>query len=790
VGWAWKGASVRPIDELSTDTLVYQAVQRHFRNAVVSHLRSCLKGAFPDTWFDQLRRPFKEEEWQKIISGVELVKAGGNTNRDYQDEFDYLSVNHFFNIFDCHFKILIPDSELPSDEYLPKLRQDVLAWLREIKSVRDPISHPPEQDLAPLDAWRAVDSARRVLRKLHLEKAASKIADIADGLLEHIYQPSPREMLSPVDDTLPPPEAIVVGFVGRQEELNQLRSWFADPELRRWLLAGDGGKGKSSLAYEFAHEIRAASPPNLSGVFWVSAKKRRFDEGAVTEVRTPDFSDLDTLLETLLLAYGWAEEAGKGLEAKRVSVLGLLDQFPSLVVIDDLDWVEADLEDDIHEFLNVQVPQTHSKILITSRRQFIGMGKTCTVVKGLGPEEANSFIDSRLALMELPSELFPSEVRQEILEVCEGSPLYMEDLLRFCKFLPPRRAIETWRSKSGDKVRQYALVREIEMLSPTAKDVLGVFSLLEGSVSVLELQGVMGRSEQDVIEAVDELRKMYLVAAPDIIEGVPAFSVNRNLASLMRSALKESPQKELELRNAIRAVFGRGFGRAQAPEVGDYCRQAHVFVKANRAEDAEMALNTGLEKHPNHPRLLGMLGWVFKCWRPRRTADARSVWERAAQLKARDREMYIHWAAMELDEHEWGRAAEIAELGAEVCGSKEAEDWQLLSYAGYARSKLGQACKFSGDSVRARTELDIADYILSRAIPLAHKAGAKAFYLSRTYRSWVINARERNDRQAMCSRLATWLEWNADAPFARDFARQYRETCPQVRRYVGVAANE
>jgi hypothetical protein len=238
------------------------------------------------------------------------------------------------------------------------------------------------------------------------------------------------------------------------------------------------------------------------------------------------------------------------------------------------------------------------------------MGKSCTVIKGLDAEEADTFIESRLAVMELPSEAFPAELREEVIDVCEGSPLYMEDLLRFCKFLPPRKAIDTWGSKSGEKVRQYALVREIEMLSAEAKDVLGLCSLLEGSVSVLELQRVLGKSEETVIEAVDELRKMYLVPAPEIIEGVPRFSVNRNLALLMRSALKESPQKELELKNAIRAIFGRGFGRELDREVREYCRQSRVLAKASRVEEAESTLRTGLERYPNHPRLLGMLGWV------------------------------------------------------------------------------------------------------------------------------------------------------------------------------------
>jgi hypothetical protein len=63
----------------------------------------------------------------------------------------------------------------------------------------------------------------------------------------------------------------------------------------------------------------------------------------------------------LLLAYVWTEDAGKSVDAKRLSVLGLLEQFPSLVVIDDLDSIETELEDDIHEFLNVHVPQLRAR---------------------------------------------------------------------------------------------------------------------------------------------------------------------------------------------------------------------------------------------------------------------------------------------------------------------------------------------------------------------------------------------------------------------------------------------
>lgn len=774
--------------DLSTNALVYEAVQRHFRNAVVNHLRERLQANFPTTWLDELKKPFKTEEWEGICSGVELVKAGGNVEQDYRDEFDYLSVNHFFNLFERHFKVLIPETELPSDDYLPKLRQDFLGWLREIKSVRDPVAHPPQQDLPTHDAWRVVDSCRRVLTKLHLDESIKRVEKIRDHLSETLYRPAPPDIFSAIDDTLPPSESVVIDFVGRRLQLTQLRSWFADPLSRRWLLVGDGGKGKSAIAYEFASEVRAASPDGLAGVFWISAKRRKFDEGTVVEIAQPDFYNLDSLLDSLLTAYGWTEDLEKSTEAKRLTALGLLDEFPSLLVVDDLDSIQADHEDDVHEFLTLEVPKTATKILITSRRQFIGLGKTCTVIEGLTKKEADVFIESRLGLLDIRREALNDSTRSEIIEVCEASPLYMEDLLRFCKFLPPRKAIQSWRSKPGNEVRQYALVREIEMLSSQAREALGVCSLLDGAVSVLELQRVLGLDEDTVIEAVDELRKMYLVPAPEIVEGIPRFTVNRNLASLMRSALRQSPQKELELRNAIRQVFEEGLGKAHAKEVSEFSRQARVLVETNRFDDAERAIRAGLEKYPNHPKLLGMLGWVYKNWDPRRTADARSEWERASQLRSQERSMYFHWSSMEQDEGNWEKAAEIAEIGAERCGSRAHEDWRLLWAAGYARSRCGQALKLAGRQDEAKAQLEAADYTLRRAVRLGKDASADPEDISRAYRSWVITARERGDLAGVCSRLIEWLEWRPDSAMALELAEQYSTRFPDLHRFLKVPA--
>jgi EAL domain-containing protein (putative c-di-GMP-specific phosphodiesterase class I) len=42
---------------------------------------------------------------------------------------------------------------------------------------------------------------------------------------------------------------------------------------------------------------------------------------------------------------------------------------------------------------------------------------------------------------------------QKIIDVTEGSPLYMEDLLRLCRSLKVSEAIDRWRQNKGDAAR-------------------------------------------------------------------------------------------------------------------------------------------------------------------------------------------------------------------------------------------------------------------------------------------------------------------------------------------------
>ena len=327
---------------MTTDSILYEAVQRVFRNAVVRHLRTTLMTEYPDDWLAQLQKPFKSEEWDRIVSSVEESAALGLISRQCQDEFDYLSINHFYNLYDTHLTRLLPLNERPDPQLLPKVRQQLLAWFREVKAVRDPMSHPPEDELHAADALRTVDSARRILRKLNLEEADSSLQPLYEELIYRLSTVSQSSPMSSIDDTLPPQESIVVDFVGRQSQLSQLWQWLFSEDLKRWIIVGEGGKGKTSIAFRFAADARehALGSLQLHGVFWLSAKRRRFSEGTALSITTPDFVDLGSALDRILLDYGWANDIVKSSEAKKLTVLELLDTLPVLLVVDDLDSLE------------------------------------------------------------------------------------------------------------------------------------------------------------------------------------------------------------------------------------------------------------------------------------------------------------------------------------------------------------------------------------------------------------------------------------------------------------------
>ena len=106
-----------------------------------------------------------------------------------------------------------------------------------------------------------LDCGRRVLSRLDRADEADEIARLIDQVLERRGADDERMAL---DHRLPSKESVVVGFVGRRTELSELCDWFDEPTSALWALAGEGGKGKSAIAYQFACEIQERAPAPFS----------------------------------------------------------------------------------------------------------------------------------------------------------------------------------------------------------------------------------------------------------------------------------------------------------------------------------------------------------------------------------------------------------------------------------------------------------------------------------------------------------------------------------------------
>ena len=166
----------------------YQGIQRIYRNAVVKHLRTTLRDKYPQDWESILQKPFTKE-WPAIVENADLARKIGTINSTLQDAADYLGVNHFYNLFDVHFELLFPEQGETAQEARKQEKAAVLSWAKEIKTVRDPESHPPSQDMDFNDAVRQLDTARRICSKFD-----TQAADELKALMSQLYSDWPTNL--------------------------------------------------------------------------------------------------------------------------------------------------------------------------------------------------------------------------------------------------------------------------------------------------------------------------------------------------------------------------------------------------------------------------------------------------------------------------------------------------------------------------------------------------------------------------------------------------------------------
>ena len=721
-------------------SVCFDAINVIYRNAMVQHIRSSLMQSYPTDWQSKLRSPFAKE-WDSIKSNAELTRKSGEVLTPLADEFDLLSVNHFYNLIELYFDDLFPSSLKDTDRERRQTRQALMTWARTVKQMRDPITgHPGEEDVAIEDALMILDAARRLLNSVD-QDASDTVAEMWEGVRSSgITSPSESKDEDRILEasTLPSRETIAPAFVGRQTELSELNDWFNDERSRVRLLAGDGGKGKTAIAYQFALALLNDPPAELEIVVWLSAKARRFVDGGAFDIEAPDFFDLHSALDWVLRAYGAIGFEEMDVAQKEEQCIEYLTRLPGLVILDDVDSLEGEGLDAMNFFMH-RTYQTESKFLLTSRRIPFGMEPNTKSVSGFSAgEDGIAFVTSRLGIYELDLSQFPPRVITRIVEACDGSPLFIQDLLRLCIVGETAdEAIRNWRSRGGETARRYALGREFDRLSESARKVLLTCALFGAEVSLSEIQVVAELTELDCRSAIQELQRLFLLPRAPLAGDEPRFALNINTRQLVLDVEAKSDLAG-RLTAMIREITGTGnTSQIRRRRYAQYVRQGVSLAKLGEFGAAETTLEQALEIYPESPELHGTLGWVYKIWSPSaRNTDARERFLRAADLRATREDTYWHWSHMEQQQHEWTSGAEAAERGLVVL-----RDSHRLSYmAGLSRSRLAKELYQQAQYGRSMQEAQKAEVHLRAALADLEQLETGQFeFHSRAYRAKSIN---------------------------------------------------
>lgn len=522
-----------------------------------------------------------------------------------------------------------------------------------------------------------------------------------------------------LENNLPDRNFICPKFVGRQDLIDRLWRWFADDLSHVRVLAGEGGLGKTSVAYQFAEEICGSGDIAIERVVWLTAKREQFAGVMDSVVSVPEthYSSYEELLKVMSRSLGYLEEELE--DASEKSLQRMLQQGSQLLstffVIDDVDSLTPAEQRKVLELGFLFAGNNKSRLLMTTRVNQSYSEDIAIQIKGFALEEYRGYLGTlfaRYGYVDIDERSIP-----KMHECTGGSPLFTESLFRLVRYIPLEKAISEWRGGKGESVRAAALEREVNQLSAEAKRVLLAATHLR-ECSLSELVEVAGYVSELISERVLELSSLYLVSAPRFTDE-PRFLVNNTTRRyVLDNAATIAPdhvrieQRAKKLRQTAKALRAT----RQNPIIGAAISEAVAHLKRSAVNEARQTIAAAAKRFKNHPDLLTAEAKCLLCLEPPNYAEAARVAQEAVRYGAKKPLVFHIWY-----ESEWGRkhysgAIAAIDSWARINGELELE-WLLRRAAAVWYVAVDQ--EISGNLDRALADYTACDSDLARAAELA-----------------------------------------------------------------------
>lgn len=450
----------------------------------------------------------------------------------------------------------------------------------------------------------------------------------------------------PLENNLPDRALICSNFVGRDSDLGELWTWLADDFSRVKLIAGEGGLGKTSIAYRFAEEITTRVVKPFMKTLWLTAKRRQFipAKNAYREASHIDFHDAESLYKAVATGLGCVKHDFEGLDVRELLQLAIetCSQIPSFIVIDDVDSLSPEDQQRVLEF-GMRMPYG-PKLLITTRVNFSFSPDNVIHLNGFSAKDFKDYIVALRERYKLPK-LKDGKI-STLHNVTGGSPLFSDSLVRLeCRGVPLDQAIGQWKSEQGMEVRKAALQREIQQLTKPAKRVLYVISIMK-NCSYAELIQVIDYSEQTLGDSISELRGLFLINAPSIAKET-RFTIDVNTARLVQEIVGSLAIDHAALHATVTKPKNDAIGLSLAKRsslVGLAINQANALLDSQGSKAALDTIVAAQKRSRNpHPDLMLASGRFKLKLSPPAFDDASKDLETAYSLGSRKPLLYELW---------------------------------------------------------------------------------------------------------------------------------------------------
>ncbi|MGD7083821.1 NB-ARC domain-containing protein [Ralstonia pseudosolanacearum] len=519
----------------------------------------------------------------------------------------------------------------------------------------------------------------------------------------------------PLHSNLPDRSSIYQSFVGRQDTLATLWQWLGDDFSCVRVLAGEGGLGKTSIAYEFAQDICKTKPCDFVQVVWLTAKKEQFRamDNGFEAMPVTHYDSAPALFRQILIQLGMFEvetaEVPDSALPKRMR--DTVAKVRSFIVVDDLDSLSPDHQKRAIEVCQ-QMANTGTRFLFTTRKNATASSVSAIELEGFVIDDFKTFVDGWTERLKLAK--FSDTQIKKIIGTTRGSPLYTESFLRLLKMgVKFSEALSSWAGKLGSDVRKAALEREVTQLSQEARKVI-VAAAVRGGASYAELKQATDYSDQTLQDCVNELQSLFLLSAPQIAKQ-KRFSVPQTTRELVLSIGTELIPDFDAFTTSIKAMQYKPSKKAseKEPLVGAAINQAMALLKQGQAD---IALKTIDEVNAyfggKHADLLFMRGRVLTQILPFNWTEVRRAYRDAYDNGQRKDQFFEHWYSAEVSDKHYEGAIEVC-IKAIANDAGDKGDW--LRRRASARFQSSATHESTGDRDHAISQLRLATVDLVEA---------------------------------------------------------------------------